>query len=86
MNIAVETGTNINADYVLGVIREASRKHFHPDPELGIDSIALFMGITVDSLIPHIEQLAQEGSIIKSRVDKKAGTKHPPAGCIRLCV
>ena len=80
--LCMETTT----ESVLGVIKEASRKHFHPDPELGIDSIALFMGISVDSLMPVIEQLAQDGCIIKSRVDKKAGTKHAPAGNIRLRV
>lgn len=77
---------NTTTDSVLAVIKEASRKHFHPDPELGIDSIALYMGLTVDAVMPHIEQLAKEGEIIKSKLEKKAGTKHPPAGCIRLCV
>lgn len=86
MNILLDTEIKVSPEKVLGVIKEASSKHFHPDPELGIDSIALYMGIPVDLLMPHIDQLVERGSIIKARIDKKAGTKHPPAGNIRLCV
>jgi predicted transcriptional regulator len=77
---------NTTAESVLAVIKDASRKHFHPDPELGIDSIALYMGISVDALMPYIEQLVKKGEILKSRIDKKSGTKHAPAGNVRLCV
>ena len=77
---------NITTEIVLKRILEISRRHVHPDPSLGIDSLALSLGTGIDELRLLIEKLVKRGILMYVRREdvekKRAGT----AGTVKLIV
>ncbi len=77
---------NLTPEIVLQKIKEISGRHLVPDPSIGVDSLALVLGTTIEELKPHLDTLIAFGDIHFMRHDKVTRNVAIMAGSVKLIV
>lgn len=77
---------DLTPEIVLQKIKEISQRHVVPDPSIGVDSLALVLGTTIEDLKPHLDTLIAFGDVLFIRHDKVTRNLAIMAGSVKLIV
>ena len=77
---------DLSSEIVLQKIKEISQRHVVPDPAIGVDSLALVLGTTIEELQPHLDTLISFGDIFFISHDKVTKNVAIMAGSVKLVI